>query len=410
MRIVTGNNYYFLRGGSERVFFEEADLLTRHGHEVIPFSVRDPEALRSEYAHHFVDPIDFDSGQSLWRKVRVASRILYSFHSRQKAHRLIESTRPELAHFHNIYHRVSPAVLPVFREHGIPVVLTVHDYKLLCPIYTLYRSGAVCEECSGRRFSSCLRNRCNKGSFSASLVSAAEGYLHDALGLYRRNVDMCIAPSEFLRGKLIAAGWDARHVAHLPNFVDTERLQPAIRGDGYLLYLGRLSHEKGIATLIRAFRGLPGRPSLVVAGGGPLDADARRLADGDDRIRFTGHLGGEALSRTVREARAVVLPSEWYENAPMSALEAMAFGKPVIGARIGGIPEIVREGETGFLFEPGDVVSLREALVRFLALRQTDVEALGRGARRMVESEHAPEGHLRRLMAVYSGARGAVAS
>jgi glycosyltransferase involved in cell wall biosynthesis len=404
MRILFGNNYYYVKGGSERVFFEEVDLLRSHDHEIIPFSVNDAHAEPSDYRKFFVESIDFSSKQGFLSKGYVASRILYSFHSRNKARQIIRATNPVLAHFHNIYHRLNPAVLPEFKKAGIPAVLTLHDYKLLCPIYTFYRDNGICELCRGGHYGMCFKNRCNKHSSIHSMISALEGYLHKFLSLYKKNLSYLISPSQFLANKFIEFGWNPDLICHVPNFINTNHFTPSVQAGDYFLYFGRLSKEKGIATLIEAFQGLPNNSKLVVAGGGPLEDELHQMYVWDNRIKFTGHITGKKMQEIVRGAKAVVVPSEWYENAPMSILEAMAYGKPVIGARIGGIPEMIQNDITGYLFEHGNVEDLRNVLLKALNNTSGKIEQMGAAARRFVEVKHSPELHYRSLMSIYAKA------
>ncbi len=290
MRILVGNNYHYLRGGAERVYFEHMKLLESNGHQVIPFSIKDPEAEVSEFDEYFVEPVQYDARQGLVKKTRVAVRIIYSFHSKRKAQAIARATKPDVAHFHNIYHRLNPSVLPVFRRLGVPTFVTAHDYKLLCPIYLLYRDGQVCELCSRGVFSNCLRYKCNRGSGLLSLVGTLEGYLQKIMRIWKNNITRVITPSAFLRKKLIENRFNAEQVVHIRNFVRLEVFKPNYDHEGYFLYFGRLSREKGLKTLLRAFTSLKTSFRLVLAGDGPMRNELERLAGSDGRVVFTGYL------------------------------------------------------------------------------------------------------------------------
>jgi glycosyltransferase involved in cell wall biosynthesis len=278
--------------------------------------------------------------------------------------------------------------------------MTLHDLKIACPAYNMLAPDGICERCRGGKLHNVLTNRCIKGSAALSAVVMAEAIVHRLLGSYRNCVSRFAVPSRFYIQKLTEWGTPAELFSHVPNFVDAGRYHPNYRPGDAFVFFGRLSREKGVATLIRAAAEAGVR--LVIAGTGPQlpelqDVAARTRAN----VEFLGYLAGDALHQVVKEARAVVLPSEWYENAPMSVLEAYALGKPVLGARIGGIPELIVENETGSTFESGDVASLAAALRRVANTPDEDIAAMGRRARGWVESEFTAELYRERLLAIY---------
>lgn len=394
MKVLFGNNYFYLRGGAERVFFEEAALLRAHGHDTVYFSTQSDRNLESEFASYFVSELKLS--------LRNMGRFIYCRESRRKLRKLIVDTSPDIAHLHNIYQDLSPSILPELRMHGIPVILTLHDYKIICPNYTMSHGGRICEDCRGGRFYRCVTNRCKQGSLGKSLVIAMEAYVHRWMDIWGKNVTKFIAPSSFMKEKMVSFGWDAGRIEVVSNFIDLRQYRAGGKAGDYFLFLGRLAGEKGVATLVDAFMGCDDGARLVIAGGGPLEEALKGKAAGDARISFAGHLAGEALRDAIVGSRAVVVPSEWYENAPMSVLEAMAYGKPVIGARIGGIPEMIEEGVTGFLFESGNVKELRKKLDLVGRMAPTGIEQMGRAARAYVEKFHSAERHYSKLMDVYS--------
>jgi glycosyltransferase involved in cell wall biosynthesis len=317
---------------------------------------------------------------------------------------LIRDTRPEVAHLHNIYHQLSPSILRVLAKHRIPAVLTMHDYKLICPAYTLYTDGAPCERCKGGAYYNATLHRCVKDSRAKSALCTIEAYLHSALGLYRRNVACFIAPSRFLAAKAIEFGMDPARVTYVPNFVETAEPVAAPNGN-YVLYAGRLERVKGVATLVDAFCRRSGTApcELVIAGDGEERAALERYAvsRGATNVRFTGHLPQAALQPLLDGALFAVAPSEWHENAPLSVLEAAARGKAVVVSDMGGLPELVKHGETGLVFRAGDASALAAALDELLADHDRTRE-MGRKARAFVEETFSPERHYDELMALYS--------
>ena len=283
--------------------------------------------------------------------------------------------------------------------------MSLHDYKLICPVYTLYRSGKPCESCLYGKYYHCLLRRCNRGSHLHSLLNVAEMYLHHGILKIYRNVDAFIAPSRFLHRKVEKAGLD-RPVVYLPNFVSLDSFSPRYDWeDDSILYFGRLTPEKGLYTLLNAVEGLDLR--LRIIGDGPQrdELEKHTRARHMSNVEFTGRLEMEQLRESIRRARFVVLPSEWYENCPRAITEAYASGKPVIGARIGGIPEMIVEQETGLTHRPGDAQDLREK-IQYLWYNPALISRMGRNAREFAEESFSPEAHYRRLTEVYREASG----
>ncbi|MGH8323203.1 MAG: glycosyltransferase, partial [Steroidobacteraceae bacterium] len=313
----------------------------------------------------------------------------------------LDIARPDICHAHNIYHHLSPAILGLLKDRGVPTVLTLHDLKIACPAYTMLAPDGICERCRRGRVYNVLLHRCVKGSMALSAVVMIEAALHRLIGSYRNCVARFVVPSRFFIEKLAQWGFEESLFAHVPNFVDAARYQPRYAPGRAFVYFGRLSREKGLATLVRA--AAQARCPLVMVGAGPQLEELRTLAQQlHADTMFLGYLRGAALQEAVRNARAVVLPSEWYENAPMGVLEAYALGKPLIGARIGGIPELIREGLTGRTFVSGDVESLTAALREFADRPDETIRDMGVSARRWVEQDFAAEVYRERVDGIYA--------
>jgi glycosyltransferase involved in cell wall biosynthesis len=402
MKILMLNKYYYLKGGSERYYFELTRLLEAHGHVVIPFAMQDERNFPTPYARYFVPNVDYEGPLSASRKVLTALRTIYSPIARRQMERLIEAEKPDIVHAHNIYHQLSYSPLWAAKKHGIPVALTAHDYKLVCPNNALLCDSGTCEGCAGRYYRAVIR-RCAKGRLAGSVVLAAEMYFNRSLFDVARAIDLVIAPSRFARDKLVQLGWPPGKVIHRFNTLDAKRYEPRFDGDGYALFLGRLAAEKGVGTLLRAMRLNPG-VTLRVLGDGPEKETLVRFA-GSERMRnveFLGHQSGAKLLATIRNAAFVVVPSEWYENLPYSVLEAFALGKPVVASRIGGIPELIDEGKDGFLFTPKSAEELAERIRAMAALSPERLAEFGRHARAKVERDFDPEEHYEFMMETYS--------
>lgn len=399
-RLLAINNYFYRRGGAESVFLDHIDLFTAAGWDVVPFAMQHPANLPSPWSGHFVSEIEYGGAGGPLTKARQAAKVVFSLEARRKIRDLIGLARPSVAHAHNVYHHISPSIFSALKAEGVPLVMTAHDLKIACPAYKMLSRGSVCERCQGGRIHNVLLHRCVKDSVAVSGLVLMETLVHRGLGLYRDTLDRLIAPSRFYREKLIAWGWDANRIAHIPNCIDTSAYVPATGEGDYFVYAGRLSSEKGLATLLRATA--LARQKLILAGSGPEEERLRRLADnfGAD-VGFAGHLDKPALQRLIGDALALVLPSEWYENAPISLLEAYALGRPVIGARIGGIPELIAEGETGLLVESGNAAALAEAMAALAALSPTARAGMGASGRDWVAREFSPDRYRERTLTLY---------
>jgi len=394
------NNYYYRRGGAEVLFLEHNRMFENIGWQVVPFAMHHPNNLPSAWSEYFPDEIEFGASYGLAGKLARASRVIYSLQARRRMHRLLHKVQPQIAHVHNIYHHLSPSFLPLLRKRGVPVVMTVHDLKLACPAYTMMSDGKPCERCRGGKLYNVAVHRCIKGSLALSSLVMVEAYAHRALRLYRDNVDRFVVPSRFLLEKLVQWGWPRERFVYIPNFVNVGRFKPDSPPGRRFVYCGGLIDLKGVATLVQA--AALARQPLTIVGSGPDEARLRALskANGGDVV-FTGHLPKDAVARVMQEARAIVVPSECHENAPLSLLEAYAAGRPVIGSRIAGIPELVREDETGALYPIGNAQALADALSRFAELPDARVAAMGAAAHAWVERDFNAGVYLERQLALY---------
>jgi len=350
MRILQINKFFYLRGGSEQYFFNLIKLLTAQHHQVIPFSMQHPLNLDSAYAKYFIPQIDFQAASS---RLQAAGKFIKNKQAAERLEKLIMATKPQIAHLHNIAHQLTPAIIPVLKKYQIPIVQTVHDYQVICPNYLLYTQGQVCQRCFKKKYYQAIFNRCINRSYLHSSLAAIEMYYNRFFNDYLSAVDTLISPSLFL--KKVLEKWKVQKtIIHLPNFVDLPEIAPQPMRN-YYLYFGRLSPEKGILTLIQAFKKIP-QTQLIIAGTGPLKFNYPK------NVKLVGFKCGIELWQLVQQARAVIVPSEWYENNPLSVLEAQALKKWVIAAKIGGLAEMIDEGKNGALFKPGNVADLLRAI------------------------------------------------
>jgi glycosyltransferase involved in cell wall biosynthesis len=395
------NNYYYPRGGAEVVFLEQNRLLEDVGWQIVPFAMRHPDNLASPWAIYFPDEIEFGRSYGVGAKLQSAQRVIFSMQARQKMRSLLERVRPRIAHAHNIYHHLSPSILPMLRKRGIPVVMTVHDLKLACPAYTMMAANKPCERCRGGRIHNVMVHRCIKGSLALSSLIMLETFVHRVFRLYEANISRFVVPSRFMLEKLVQWGWARDRFVYIPNFVDAERFRPGSAAGARFVYCGRLQEQKGVETLVRA--AALAKVPLTIAGSGPEDRRLRALSDDlAADVRFLGHRSKSEVADLIASARAVVVPSECNENAPLALLEAYAAGRPVIASRIAGIPELVREGETGFLFPAGNVEALAAALRQFAEFPDGRLRKMGAAGRCWIEEDFTATAYRDRLLALYS--------
>lgn len=395
------NNYHYRRGGSDVVYLDHAALFEEHGWSNGFFSMHHPNNFDTSWAQYFVDEIEFGQAYSASQKLVMASKVVYSFEAQNKLKRLLQDYPADIAHLHCIYHHLSPSIISTLREAGVPVVMTAHDLKIACPAYKMLNETGVCEKCKGGNLLNVLKHRCVRDSFAASAIVMIESAVHRVLNTYQVNLDRVVVPSRFFMNKFIEWGWPAEKFAYIPNYVDSSRFEPNYSPGNYFLYFGRLAPEKGVATLMRAAKSAGVK--LKIAGTGPMQAELNALQNElSGEVEFLGYQSGESLHALIREARAVVLPSEWYENAPMSVLESFALGTPVIGADIGGIPEMVQNGHTGWTFESRNVEELSAILARIATSPSSEIEVVGRNARHHVSTKFNRAGYLQSTLELYA--------
>jgi len=401
MKILIINKFFFPFGGTERYAFALTDLLESYGHETIPFAMEHPNNAISDYSKYFVSQVDLAKPTVSWPGLKAAGRVVYSFEAAKKLRQLIRDTKPDLAHLQNIYHQLSPSVLQVLKEENIPCVQTLHDYAYLSPSYGLYDHGAICERVKPRKYFNAVLHKCVKNSVMASALDAFAFSVHAALGLDERLVGRLIAPSEFVKNKFAEWGRNVFRMEVLPHFIDATLYEPQYAPGAEVVYVGRLSEEKGIGTLLAAMEKIP-EVRLKVIGTGPMEKQLKdfcQLAELKN-VRFMGQLRHTEVMAEIGKSRFVVVPSLFYEPFGYLAIEAACMGKAVIASKVGGLPEIVKDGETGVLVPPGDAKTL-SAAISALSADEPELRAMGRAARAFVETRFRPDDYYRKLMEIY---------
>lgn len=402
MRILFCNKYNHPFSGTEVYLFELMERLRALGHEVALFSMADPRGDPTPFDRHFVPHIDFKEGCGWWAKIRRAAHAIYSRDARRRIRAMVEEFRPDVAHVRNIYHHLTPSILWELKAQNIPVMYHLNDFKLLCPSYNLVSQGEACEACQGGSFWHALRPQCYPG-LGARLTLALEAYVHRWLGTYRKCVDLFLAPSQFVRDKFVEHGWDRSKFEVLPHFQEIPKQPEQVSERAPLLYVGRLSAEKGVEDLLRAMQQVP-EEQLVIAGDGPERERFEQMSAslGLANTNFVGRVNAAERDALIASSRFTVFPSHAYETLGKSILESYAQARPVIASDMGSRRELVRDGETGLLYPAGNVGALA-AGIRMLGSRPEFAEAMGRSGLQLVRSRHRPESHCAKLVAIYEG-------
>lgn len=414
MRVLLVNKFHYRKGGSETYHFALAEGLRALGHEVFFFAMEDPRNEPCEQSGYFVSAKDYNGPTSVGQKIGAATSFVYSGEAKRKFEALCEDVRPDVIHMSLVHRQITLSILdaPYVRRNHTPVVWTAHDYIAVCPNYTMLDGqGNVCDDCVGGGFSSCLRKRCVKGSTAKSALAVAEAEFLRATGAYSK-IDRIICPSRFLEGRLVDGGFPPSQLVWMPNFLTDDVIAEtadAPRGDfgaPYLVYFGRLSKEKGVDVLIRAFgraqESLPDGLRLAIVGDGPMRSELEDLASGlGERVTFLGYRSGRELRGLVKGALFSVVPSTWCENMPFSVVESLLAGTPIIGSDLGGIPEMVTDGRTGFVFPAGDVAALSDRLVRAAALRGEAYREMQRAGVAYTQERCSQDAYMRELTDLY---------
>ncbi len=362
MKILMINKFLHPNGGSETYMFELGKELVKQGHKVEYFGMEHAGRIVGNSVNAYTSDMDFHGGSKL-KKLTYPVKTIYSFEARRQIRKVLDSFKPDICHLNNFNYQLTPSVILEIvkwrrkEKRKCRIVFTAHDYQLLCPNHMLNNHGTHenCEKCLGGHFTNCFKNKCIHGSRAKSLIGSLEASYWKLRGTYKY-IDTIICCSEFMKSKMDTNPLFKEKTVALHNFIEDKPKKEVTKGD-YVLYFGRYSQEKGIRTLIAAAGELPGI-NFIFAGKGPLEEET----EGRPNIKNVGFKTGEELEKLIREAKFSIYPSEWYENCPLSVMESQALGTPVIGANIGGIPELIREGETGDLFTTKDRNELKEKI------------------------------------------------
>lgn len=411
MKILLVNYRYFISGGPEKYMFNIKKMLEDNGHEVVPFSIHSNKNVETKYSKYFVEPIGgrdatyFDevkkTPKSIWQML---TRSIYSFEVEKAIKKEIKDVKPDLVYIIHFVNKLSPSVISGAKKMGVPVVLRLSDYFLLCPRFDFMYEKKVCEDCLTKGYMSCIKKRCVKGSLFASIVRVFSMKFHKAINVYK-GVYAFITPSEFLKKKLSLNGFEKEKIYCIPTFTASKTKIGNPEIGSYGLYFGRVTEEKGVETVIKAYEKMPEYTVKIM--GDDTTEEAKRLKKYVENhkiknIEFLGFKSGEELEQVIKGARFTLIPSIWYDNLPNTALESFQYSKPVIASNIGSLPELVVDGENGYLFNPADA----EDLIKKIKLLDDDsvVERMGLASRKRLEDRFSPKTHYEALMDVFNRA------
>ena len=396
MRILNVSQNYHVVGGMDVAMFTLERVLRAHGHEVIPFAAADERNAPTPYARYF-PPAPRTEATS----PKALLQTLYSPAVRRAIARLLDEHPVDLVHLHSYFKRLTPAILPEIRRRNIPMVQTLHEYRAVCPISTLYRAGMLCTECKDRRYRNVLRHRCADGSLAKSAWNFAEMNLSDRLG-HKRDIARYITVSNYQRDMLIAMGMDERKLVTVHHPVDLPPERSAVDAKpGHVLFFGRLETPKGADLLLDIAAKLPSERLVIVGDGSRRDDLAQAARDlALSNVEFRGVLYGDTLAAAIDGAACVIVPSLWPEAFGLTCVEALARAVPVVASAIGGMLDTVRDGVDGFLVPPGDVSAMADR-VRRLVSDPALARRMGLAGRARMADEFSAETFYRRTMAVY---------
>lgn len=404
MKILLINKFHYLKGGSETYYFGLGDLLKKQGHEVIYFSMKDERNVPCEQEKYFVENVDFNAPMSKVQMVKAGLKMLYSFEAKKKLEQLIKDEKPDVAHLNIFQSQLTASVVDVLYKHGVPMVYTMHDLKALCPCYTMLTHGKICEKCKNGAYTNCIKNRCMKDSLAKSILAEMEAKVYRIRKTYEK-IDLVITPSEFYKKKLEESNVKTGKIIHMKNFIpENVKVEENVSVGEYFLYFGRLSQEKGVMTLVKAYHKANVDRPLYIVGTGPIEDEVKKLVRElklEDKVKLLGYKTGEELKDIVRNSRCVILPSEWYENGPYSIIEAQAMGKVCVVSAYGGLPELVTHDLNGFIYNDDGNDSIITILKKVNELPDKEITDAGIEALKNVVKEYDAKKYAEKVVGHY---------
>ena len=404
MKILLVNKFHYIKGGSETYYFGLGELLEKSGHDVIYFSMKDDKNKPCPQEKYFVENVDFNAPMGKFKLMKTALKMLYSREAKKKFKKLILDEKPDIIHLNIFQSQLTASIVDVAHKYRIPIVYTAHDLKSVCPNYQMLNHGEVCEKCLHGKYINCFKTSCMKDSRLKSLLATMEADVYKRKKTYRK-IDLIITPSEFYKRKIDEAKIADCPVVHMTNFLPQGTQYSAVNKVGdYILYFGRLSREKGIITLVEAYSRSNCELPLYIVGTGSVKEEIEgkiKELSMTDKIKLLGFKSGRELKDIVDAILCVVLPSEWYETGPYSIMEAISACKPVIVSNLGGLPELVDDGITGYIVPAKDAEKLAEAIKKMSDMPSKDLLAMGQAATQKAKSMFDAQKYAREIVKKY---------
>ena len=400
MKILLVNKFHYLKGGSEKYYFDLAKLLQEHGHEVAFFTMKDEKNIKTDCKEYFVENSDMNSKNPL-----KAFDIIYSRKNKKVMEKALDEFKPDIVHLNNFQRQLSASIIKPIKKRNIPIVFTAHDLQAICPaIVMLDNEKNICEKCLRGKYVNCIKGKCVKNSGLKSILGAVERKYYRWKKIYSRKIDKIIAPSEFYKLKLIQDGITENKIEALHNFINIEDYNVTIEDEGYALYYGRIIKEKGVLNLIKAFKNIKNSKLYIAGDGQDIEKVKKYIHENnmDDTVKLLGYLNSSQVKEYVRKARFIVVPSIWYENCPYSVLETLAMGKPIIGSNLGGIPELVKDNETGLIYKYNSVIELEEKMNDLLNNKEKAVQ-FGKNAKEIAKKDFSKDEYYDKIIKIYKG-------
>lgn len=402
MKILLVNYRYFISGGPERYYFNVKELLERHGHEVVPFSIKNSRNFPTEYEEYFLDGTDDEVYYAQQKKsagtaLKSMTRMFYSREAKKKFARLISDVKPDLVYIMQYHNKISPSIIYAARKAGVPVIHRISDFQYMCPNALFYNDvKGVCEDCLHGKRMSCVKYRCVHNSKALSAIKAMAKLLHDKMHVTKK-IDAFVVPSSFTLGKLKEYGIPEEKLNHIPTFFNQKEEPGTISYQPFALYIGRIEKQKGLMTLIKAFEGSDRNLKIIgFSNDGYIDELKEYLSDKKHNIEFLGRMDFEGIKPYLQSCLFTTVPSEWYDNFPNTILESFAYKKCVIATDFGSLPELVIDGETGLTFEYANPDSLRKKADKLFE-NPALAEQLGKNAYNLLQEKCIPEKHYEQL-------------
>lgn len=417
MKIILVNYRYFISGGPERYYFNIKEILEKHGHEVIPFSVKSKRNLPNDYEKYFLDIVDDDVYFARAKKktpkmiLKSFTRMFYSLEAKRKMKQLIADTKPDLVYIMQMHNKISPSIVDAAREMKVPVVHRISDFQYMCPNALFYNDTiGVCEDClKGKRWS-CVKYRCVLNSPVYSMIKMMAKWFHDIIKVTNR-IDAFVVPSEFTLGKLNEYGIPKEKLNHIPTFYNMKEPNPVVEYKPFVLFVGRIEKQKGLMTLVKTFENLPYELKIIGFSNDGYEDELKQYLgyESEDseiygknhNIEFLGRKEFKDIVPYLKSCLCTTVPSEWYDNFPNVVLESYAYKKAVIATDFGSLKYMVEDGKTGLKFNYADIGDF-QAKIKYMVEHVEDAKTMGENGYKLIETKYSADSHYNQLIRVFN--------